>query len=144
MKYSKVADDKILILFLVIIVISCLFILFTDLLYLFFTKKSGAQKTKSKTLWFYVVIYAAGFSALLHETFDPSFFCAMNFNQKLCRDRGIPVSLKYGAFQSLNSSPLLRSSPCEVEVDRFVIGLFFLIITCTQSSTIFFVLQEHV
>ena len=127
MKYSKVADDKILILFLVIIAISCLFISFTDLLYLLFTEKSGVKQTNSKTLCFFVLIYAAGFSALIYETFDPSFFCAMNFNQKLCLDRRIPVSLKYGAFKSQESAPLLRSSPCEFDVDRFVIGLFFII-----------------
>ena len=128
MKHSNVADDEILILFLIIIFISCLLILFTDVLYLFFKERSGVKQTNSKTLWFFVLIYAAGFSALIHETFDPSFFCAMNFNQKLCRDRRRPVLLKYGAFQTQNSTPLLRSSPCEFEVDRFVIGLFFLLI----------------
>ena len=117
------ADDKILLVFLFVIITSCILILFTDLLYLYFTDKSGAKQSNSKTLWSFVFIYAAGFSALIYQTFDPSLFCAMNFNERLCQDR--PVSLENVSFNPNNSAPLLRSSPCRLEVKRFVLGLFF-------------------
>ena len=132
-KHSNIAEDKILILFLVLIIISCFLILFTDLLYLFLNEKSGVQQTKSKTLCFFVLIYAAGFSLLIQKTFDPSLFCAMNFQQRLCMDRRVPVYLKHGAFQTQNNAPLIRSSPCQFEIDRFVLGLFFLIIYCNNK-----------
>ena len=111
--------------FLLLIINSCIFILFTDLLYLFFTDRSGVKQTNSKTLWAFVLIYAAGFSALIYQTFDPSLFCAMNFNERLCQDR--PVSLERVSFHPQNSAPLLRSSPCRFEVNRFILGLFFVI-----------------
>ena len=116
------ADDKILLVFLFVIITSCILILFTDLLYLYFTDKSGAKQSNSKTLWSFVLIYAAGFSALIYQTFDPSLFCAMNFNERLCHDR--PVSLEKVSFDPQNSPPLLRSSPCRFEVNRFILGLF--------------------
>ena len=102
---------------------SCIFILLTDLLYLLFNDKSGAKQSNSKTLWSFVFIYAAGFSALIYQTFDPSLFCAMNFNERLCQDR--PVSLENVTFNPQGSAPLLRSSPCRFEVNRFILGLFF-------------------
>ena len=111
--------------FLLLIINSCIFILFTDLLYLFFTDRSGVKQTNSKTLWVFVLIYAAGFSAFIYQAFDPSLFCAMNFNERLCQDR--PVSLERVSFHPQNSAPLLRSSPCRFEVNRFILGLFFVI-----------------
>ena len=122
-KYSSVANDKILFVFLFLILTSCIFILFTDILYLFFTDKSGPKQSNAKTLWSFVFIYAAGFSALIHQTFDPLLFCAMNFDEFLCQDR--PVLLENVSFNPENSAPLLRSSPCRFEVNRFVLGLFF-------------------
>ena len=117
------AGDKILLVFLSLITTSCIFILFADILFLFFTDKSGSKESNSKTLWSFVLIYATGFSALIYQTFDPSLFCAMNFNERLCQDR--PVSSENVSFNPYNSAPLLRSSPCRFEVKRFVLGLFF-------------------
>ena len=102
---------------------SCIFILLTDLLYLLFNDKSGAKQSNSKTLWSFVFIYAAGFSALIYQTFDPSLFCAMNFNERLCQDR--PVLLEKVSFHPQSSAPLLRSSPCRFKVNQFILGLFF-------------------